>query len=66
MPVRQSCNGSEWVVRALYDSQTFTYRVSEMYEAYLARTTRTHDQKPSNFRTVGERHASGLHESFAP
>jgi hypothetical protein len=34
IPVRQSCNGSEWVVRAWYDSQICTYRVNEMYDSH--------------------------------
>jgi hypothetical protein len=73
MPVRQSCNGSEWVVRARYDSQTCTYRVSEMYYSHTWSVLSTDDphaartiKKTSNFRTVGERRASGLHESLAP
>jgi hypothetical protein len=43
MPVCQSCNGSEWVVRALYDSQTCTYRVSEMYDSHTWKALSTDD-----------------------
>jgi hypothetical protein len=68
MPVRQSCNGNKWVERALYDSQTCMKCTTAILEAHLARTTRTPHarSKPSNFRAVGERRASGLHESLVP
>jgi hypothetical protein len=50
MPVCPSCNGSEWVARALYDSETCAYRLSEMYDSHTRRALRTND--PHASRTI--------------
>jgi hypothetical protein len=57
-PVRQSFNVSEPVARVLYDSQTCTYRVSEMYDSHTRSALSTDD--PHSARTI-QKHPIFVH-----